>query len=110
VKRTRLKPPWKSWLRRVKRLVEVINEHPDIFKNWTIEWLERNQSQFNSLSGVVEWVEREERITPPLMVAIVNTERAVRNMIRYKKHKEEKHGQPEAPGGVERDQAQGPDS
>jgi len=110
MKRVKLRTPWKSWLRRAKKLVELINEHPDVFKNWTIAWLEREQGGLNTLSGVVEWMEREERITPPLIVAIINTERAVRNMIRFKTLKEKKDGKPEAPGGSEPDQAEGPHS
>ena len=46
--------------------------------------LERNRSEENTLSGVVEWMEREQYITFPLMAAIANTEKAVRHMIKRK--------------------------
>lgn len=74
--------PWKPWLRRARRIVEQVKEHG--FENFTVEWLDRNRSPLNTLSGVIEWMEQERRVTVPLMIAIQNTERAVRRMIRRK--------------------------
>lgn len=79
--------PWRPWLRRAQRLVELVDAHPDVFKGFTIEWLDRERTQENSLSGVVEWLEREKYVTVPLIIAIQNTERAVRKMIRFKEKK-----------------------
>jgi hypothetical protein len=81
-----------AWRKRYLRMAKKAIELAELNKlDFDLEWLK-------SLTGVVAWVEREGHITDPQIRGIVNATRAVKNIVRYRKLKEKKHGKAEAEG------------
>jgi hypothetical protein len=78
----------KKYLAIAKKTIALAEEEK---LDFDLEWLK-------SLTGVVAWVEREGHITDPQIRAIVNSSRAVRNIVKFRKLKEKRgHGATQTP-------------
>ena len=70
----------KKYLRMAAATVALAKENE---LDFNLEWL-------SSLTGVIDWVQKNGHITDPQIRGIVNATRAVKNIVKYKKWKEKK--------------------